>query len=129
MAHMSREDARELGIEVPEDEEQGGGGDARRSAPHKREIERARRACRRHPHLYIYVTDQVGKNHGTPGIPDCLFFYVPPRGRERFVFWECKASEGDSLRPAQKAFLALCEVVGIDTVTGTADELLDDLGI
>lgn len=124
---MSSDEARKAGIELPPDKRSGGG--ERRSQPHRREIERARRAARGHPHLYIYVTDQVGKNHGTPGIPDCILFFVPPKGRKRLVFWECKASESDSLRPAQKAFLALCDAAGIETVVGDADELLDHLGI
>jgi hypothetical protein len=85
--------------------------------------------ARQHPHLYLYVTDQVGKNHGSAGIPDCLLFYLPPKGAKRFIFWECKASKSDRLRPAQRAFMALCEVVGIETVVGTLDDLLDELDL
>jgi len=126
MAHMSREDARELGIKLPDDEGQGGGG-ARRSNAHRREIERARSVAQSHPHLHLYITDQVGRNHGSAGILDCLVFYVPPRRQKRFLFFEVKASESDSLRPGQQAFIALCEMVDIDTVTGTTDDLLDEL--
>lgn len=127
MVKMSRDEARELGIEVPDDDEDEGGGGARRSEAHKREIGRAQKLAAQHPHLHLFVTDQVGRNHGTPGIPDCLVFHMAPKGRKRLLFWECKASESDSLRPPQRAFLALCDVVGIETVVGTLDELLDEL--
>lgn len=127
MVEMSREQARKAGL-LPDDGDEGGGGQ-RCSEAHKREIGRAQKVASTHPHLYLYVTDQVGRVRGTPGIPDCIVFYLPPKGRERLVFWECKASESDSLRPAQRGFLALCDVVGIETVVGTLDELMDELGL
>jgi len=126
MPNISREAAKQMGIL---DQENGDDTNAQRKRPHKREIGKAQKLSKQHPHLHIYVTDQVGRNHGSKGIPDCLVFYMPPRKQNRFIFWECKASESDKLRPAQKAFRALCEVVGIKMVVGTLDDLLDELGI
>ncbi len=66
--------------------------------PHGREIEKARKMCKR-VGATLNVLHQVGKLRGSAGIPDC---YIQWPGRAA-VWWECKCGR-DTLSPAQTAF-------------------------
>ena len=92
--------------------------------PHDEEIERARALFRCLSGYELYILSQNHRLRGSAGIPDCWLF--TPDGS---VWWECKASQSDKLRPAQEEFQRQCKERDVPHVAGSLGDLLDYLGI